>query len=194
MIDFYDNSLRSASKPTFNSAQRWIPLIQFLLSHVWRGTLCINRKKKHTVHSRKSPPETRTPTLSKIPGSVIEKRKKKKKKEKTVSTGIFFCLLQLNEDNLTQKWLCTQARKCEIGAPLGRRFRNRQWKVIFCWNANSFRGFVPEACRVKLAFKHIGILMCRGASTFIPLRISMALFCNWLVVHNGNAYICIRWN
>lgn len=55
-----------------------------------------------------------------------------------------------------------------------------------------FQGFVPEACRVKLAFKHIGILMSWGASTSNLLRITAAMRRNWLLVHN--AYICIGRN
>lgn len=51
-----------------------------------------------------------------------------------------------------------------------------------------FQGFVPEACRVKLAFKHIGILMSWGASTSNLFRITMAMRRNGLLVHN--AYIC----
>lgn len=51
-----------------------------------------------------------------------------------------------------------------------------------------FQGFVPEACRVKLAFKHIGILMSWGASTSNLFRITMAMRRNWLLVHN--AHIC----
>lgn len=51
-----------------------------------------------------------------------------------------------------------------------------------------FQGFVPEACRVKLAFKRIGILMSWGASTSNLFRITMAMRCNWLLAHN--AYIC----
>lgn len=35
-------------------------------------------KKNHIVHSRKSPQETRTPTLSKILGSMMEGKKEKK--------------------------------------------------------------------------------------------------------------------
>lgn len=120
--------------PGISGCHLLVVVILCLIRNINAFLLKKKKKKANFTHLRKSPQERWTPILSKILG-----RKEEKKKRKLFSTGIFFCLLQLNEDNLTQKWLCIQARKWEIEAPTGRRFINSQWKVIFCWNANSLR-------------------------------------------------------
>lgn len=94
--------------------------------------------------------------------------------------------LQTVEDNLTPKWLCSRARK--VWSTAAQMILKQATKGEILLKCKFFQGFVPEASRVKLAFKHIGILMSWGASTSNLFRITMAMRCNWLLVHN--AYIC----
>lgn len=95
----------------------------------------------------------------------------------------YFWWLQPIEGNLTLKWFCSGARQI-----WNRMIPKQAAKGEILLKCKFFQGFLPEACRVKLALKHIGILMSWGASTSNLLRITMGMHRNWRLV--DNAYIC----
>lgn len=121
MIRFNNNSLCSMRRITFKSDDccLFIPVI-----------LCLMRNMRNKK------------TLMEIPT-----RKRHNSQQNSGKYDFFlnsfplasFLLITTQWRQCDTKWFCIQARKYEIGAPTGRRSQNRQWKVKFCWNANSAR-------------------------------------------------------
>lgn len=176
MIRFNKNSLCSMRRITFKSDDccLFIPMILCLMRNM-RNNPPTPTPPTHThiIHSWKSPQEKDT-TLSKILGSMTEKNKQ-------FSTGIFFAYYN-SMKTIWHKMILHPGSKIWNRSTDGAQIPKQAVKGEILLKCKFCEGFVPEACRVKLAFKHIGILMSWGASTFNPFRITVSLHCNWLLV------------